>query len=107
MNGAQRYRTNAAECLSAAERCDPDHRRLTLAIAASWVSLARQQIAIDELLAIWSEASTDTVADTSRRRFQYPRDLRRSSASASARYAALPTPRAKLTGELFAAAGLR
>jgi hypothetical protein len=77
MNDAQRYRTNAAECLSAAERCDPAYRGLTLAIAASWLSLARQQIAMDELLAIWSEAGTDTSADTSRRRFQYPRDLHR------------------------------
>jgi hypothetical protein len=77
MNDAQRYRMNAAECLSAAERCEPPYRGLTLAIAASWLSLARQQKARDELLAIWSEASTVTLADTSRRRFQYPRDLRR------------------------------
>jgi hypothetical protein len=35
------------------------YRGRTLAIAASWVSLARQQIAMDELLAIWTEASTD------------------------------------------------
>jgi hypothetical protein len=26
MNDAQRYRMNAAECLSAAERCDPHYR---------------------------------------------------------------------------------
>jgi hypothetical protein len=110
MNDAQRYRLNAAECLSAVERCGSPYRGLTLAIAASWVSLARQQIAMDELLAIWTEANTDKPAEARsvfRPRFQYPRDLRRSSASASARYAALPTPRAKLTGELFAAAGLR
>jgi hypothetical protein len=107
MNDAQRYRMNAAECLSAVERCAPPYRDLTLAIAASWVSLARQQIAMDELLAIWSEASTDKLADTSPRRFQYPRDLRNPLSSASTRYAALPTPRAKLAGELFAAAGLR
>jgi hypothetical protein len=43
---------NAAECLSAAERCEPRYRGLTLAIAASWLSLARQQTAMDELLAI-------------------------------------------------------
>jgi hypothetical protein len=76
MNDAQRYRMNAAECLSAAERCEPPYRSLTLAIAASSLSLARQQEAMDGLLAIWSEASTDKLADTSRRRFQYPRDLR-------------------------------
>jgi hypothetical protein len=106
MNDAQRYRMNAAECLSAAERCEPPYRSLTLAIAASWLSLARRQEAMDGLLAIWREASTDKSADTSRRRFQNPRDLRRPSSSASARYrqAALPTPRIRLAGELFAAA---
>jgi hypothetical protein len=77
MNDAQRYRMNAAECLSAVERCAPPYRRLTLAIAASWVSLARQQIAMDELFSIWSRASSDTLADASRRRFHYPRDLHR------------------------------
>jgi hypothetical protein len=66
MNDAQRYRMNAAECLSAAERCEPPYRGLTLAVAASWLSLARQQKAMDELLAIWSEARTVTLADTSR-----------------------------------------
>jgi hypothetical protein len=105
MNDAQRYRMNAAECLAAAERCEPPYRGLTLMIAASWVSLARQQIAMDELLAIWTEASTDPLADARsvfRPRFQYPRDLRRPSSSASTRYrhAALPTPR----GAIFAAA---
>jgi hypothetical protein len=72
MNDAQRYRMNAVECLSAAERCEPAYRGLTLAIAASWLSMARQQKAMDELLAIWSEASTVAPADTSPRRFQCP-----------------------------------
>jgi hypothetical protein len=72
MTDAQRYRMNAAECLSAAERCEPLYRGLTVAIAASWLSLARQQTAMDQLLAIWSEASADTAADESRWRFQYP-----------------------------------
>jgi hypothetical protein len=108
MNDAQRYRMNAAECLSAVERCAPPYRGLTLAIAASWVSLARQQIAMDELLAIWTEASTDPLADARpvfRTRFQY-RDLRRPSSSASTRYrlAALLTPRMRLAGAIFAAA---
>jgi hypothetical protein len=58
MNDAQRYRMNAAECLSAAERCEPQYRGLTLAIAASWLSLARQQKAMDELLAIWRKAQS-------------------------------------------------
>jgi hypothetical protein len=104
MNDAQRYRTNAAECLSAAERCGPPYRGLTLTIAASWLSLARQQIAMDELLAIWCKASSDPLADTSPRRLQYPCDLRSPLSSTSTCYAALPTPRAKLAGELFAAA---
>ena len=73
MNDAQRYRMNAAECLSAAERCEPLYRGLTLAIATSWLSLARQQEAMDELLAIWSEASADTAPDENQWRFQYPR----------------------------------
>jgi hypothetical protein len=64
MNDAQRYRLNAAECLSAAERCELPYRGLTLAVAEAWLSLARQQEAMDELLAIWSEASADTLAES-------------------------------------------
>jgi hypothetical protein len=60
MNDAQRYRMNAVECLSAAGRCEPSYRGLTLATAASWLSLARQQEAMDELLAIWSNAQSAT-----------------------------------------------
>jgi hypothetical protein len=33
MNDAQRYRMNAAECLSAVERCGPPYRGLTLALS--------------------------------------------------------------------------
>jgi hypothetical protein len=55
MNDAQRYRANAVECLSAAKRCGPAYRDLTLAIARSWLSLSRHQQAMDELLAIWSK----------------------------------------------------
>jgi hypothetical protein len=33
MDDAQRYRMNAAECLSAAERCGRDYHDFTLAIA--------------------------------------------------------------------------
>jgi hypothetical protein len=60
MKNVQRYRLNAAECLSAAERCELSYRGLTLTIAASWLSLARQQEAMVELLAIWSNASSAT-----------------------------------------------
>jgi hypothetical protein len=69
MDDAQRYRMNAAECLSAAERCELPYRRLTLAIAESWLSMARQQEAMDELLVIWSEASADTLAEWSPQSF--------------------------------------
>jgi hypothetical protein len=58
MNDAQRYRMNAADCLSAAERCGPAYRDLTLAIASSWLSLARHQEAMDGLLTIWSRAQS-------------------------------------------------
>jgi hypothetical protein len=53
MNDAQRYRMNAAECLSAAERCGPAYRDLTVSIAETWLALARHQDAIDEVLATW------------------------------------------------------
>jgi hypothetical protein len=63
MNDAQRYRMNAADCLSAAERCGPAYRELTVSIAQTWLALARHQDAMDGLLAGWSEASTDPLAD--------------------------------------------
>jgi hypothetical protein len=51
MNDAQRYRMNAAECLSAAERCGPAYRDLTVSIAETWLALVRHEDAMDELLA--------------------------------------------------------
>jgi hypothetical protein len=56
MKDARRYRMNAAECLSAAGRCEPAYRDLTFAIAEAWLSLACQQESMVELLAIWTEA---------------------------------------------------
>jgi hypothetical protein len=53
MNDVHRYRMNAAECLSAAERCGPAYRNLTVSIAETWLALARHQEAMDELLATW------------------------------------------------------
>jgi hypothetical protein len=50
MNDAQRYRMNAAECLSAAERRKSPYRGSALTIATHWLSLARQQEAVDGLL---------------------------------------------------------
>jgi hypothetical protein len=77
MNDAQRYRMNAVECLSAAKRCEPPYRGLTLAIAESWLSLARQHEAMDELLSIWSEAlhAPSTVVEL--QPFQCPPDRHR------------------------------
>lgn len=60
MKDARRYRMNAAECLSAAEECELPYCGLTLAVAESWLSLARQQQAMDELLVIWSKANSQT-----------------------------------------------
>ena len=60
MNDAQRHRRNAAQCLSAAEKCRPTYRRLAFTIAAHWVALARQQKVVDELLANCSEAKAPT-----------------------------------------------
>jgi hypothetical protein len=61
MNDARRYRVNAAECLSAAETCGPTYRRLTLGIATSWLALARQAEAEDELVASWGKASAAAI----------------------------------------------
>jgi hypothetical protein len=57
MTDAQRYRMNAVECLSAAERCGPPYRDLTVSIAETWLAMARHEDAIDELLATWSKAA--------------------------------------------------
>jgi hypothetical protein len=60
MSEAQRYRMNAAECLSAADRCEQPYRHLTLAIVKTWLSLARHEVVMHGLLAIWSNASSAT-----------------------------------------------
>jgi hypothetical protein len=57
---AQRYRMNAAQCLSAAERCGPAYRDLTICMAETWLALARHQDAMEGLLAVWSEAGSAT-----------------------------------------------
>jgi hypothetical protein len=51
MNDAQRYRRNAAQCLTAAEQRESPYRRLAFTIAAYWLALARQQKVVDDLLA--------------------------------------------------------
>jgi hypothetical protein len=51
---SRRYRDSAAECLLAAEEaCQPYYRKLHLSMAASWLSLAYHDEAIDNLLASW------------------------------------------------------
>jgi hypothetical protein len=60
MSDAQRYRMNAAECLSATDRREQPYRHLTFALAEAWLSLARQREAMDELLVIWSNATSAT-----------------------------------------------
>ena len=52
MHDARRYRSNAAACLLAAKNARrPCDRSLRLSMAGSWLSLARQDEAMDDLLA--------------------------------------------------------
>jgi hypothetical protein len=69
MNDVQRYRVNAEECLSAAERCERPYRRPALAIAEAWLSLARHEEAMGELLAIWGKAGAPTPTASSPQSF--------------------------------------
>jgi hypothetical protein len=56
MRNSQRYRLNAAECLVAATSCQGDYRGLLVCIAAFWHALARQDEAMEKLLASWEVA---------------------------------------------------
>jgi hypothetical protein len=71
MNDARRYRVNAAECLSAAETCGLHYRGLTLDIATSWLALARQAEAEDELVESWGKANGAAFAAAIPRRVLY------------------------------------
>ncbi len=52
MHDSRSYRDNAAHCLLAAqEACQPYYRKLRLSMAVSWLSLACQDEAMDDLLA--------------------------------------------------------
>jgi hypothetical protein len=53
MHDSRRYRDNAAACLLAAQDCEPYYRKLHLSMATSWLTLARHDEAIDNLLASW------------------------------------------------------
>jgi hypothetical protein len=57
MHDSRRYRDSAAECLLAAQgACELHCRRLHLSMADSWLSLARRDEAMDNLLASWDTA---------------------------------------------------
>jgi hypothetical protein len=52
MHDSQRYRRNAVDCLLAARSArQPHYKRLYLSMAQSWLSLADQGDATDDLLA--------------------------------------------------------
>ena len=60
MRDSQRYRSNAADCLLAAQdACQPHDRKLRLSMAVSWLSLARRYEAMDGLLARRDTAEAD------------------------------------------------
>jgi hypothetical protein len=57
MHNSQSYRDNAAKCLLAAQESrEPHYRRLHLSMALSWLSLAREDEAVDGLLTSWYAA---------------------------------------------------
>jgi hypothetical protein len=60
MHDSQRYRDSAVKCLLAAqEACQPYYRKLHLSMADSWLSLARRDEAMDNLLGNWDTAKAD------------------------------------------------
>ena len=62
MYDSQSYRDNAAHCLLAAqEACQPHFRKLRLSMAISWLSLARQDEAMDNLLASQDTAQPEAL----------------------------------------------
>jgi hypothetical protein len=55
VHDSERYRSIAADCLSEAhDPCQPDHRNLNLFTAAAWLSLVRQDEAIERVIASWN-----------------------------------------------------
>ena len=55
MHDRERYRSNAADCLSEAhDACPPGRRNLNLFTAAAWLWLARQDEAIENVIAGWN-----------------------------------------------------
>jgi hypothetical protein len=63
---SQSYRDKAVECLLAAQGCSRYYREIHLSLAAIWLSLARQDEAMDNLLASRNAAKpvkTDRLGD--------------------------------------------
>jgi hypothetical protein len=58
MDDARRFRVNAADCLLAAKTCEPGYREMILSISACWHSLARQDEAMNMLLASWTQTQS-------------------------------------------------
>ena len=55
MHVSERYRSIAADCLSEAHDAgQPDNRNLNLFTAAAWLSLAREDEAIEIVIASWN-----------------------------------------------------
>ena len=66
MHDSKRYRSNAADCLMAAQdACRLGNRGIYLSMAASWLSLARQHEAMDHLLASWEGPRFDPGSSSS------------------------------------------
>ena len=62
MHDSRRYRDSAAECLLASQDADqPYFRNIFLSMAASWLSLAHQDEAMDNLL-VSNASSTSTTS---------------------------------------------
>ncbi len=55
MNDTERFRDYAAECLLSAKNCQPGYRDLFLSISSCWLLLARQDEAVNKLLASWTD----------------------------------------------------
>jgi hypothetical protein len=55
MNDKQRFRDHAAESLLLAKNCQTGYRDLFLSISACWHLLARQDAAVNALLASWTD----------------------------------------------------
>jgi hypothetical protein len=58
MSDTQRFRDYAAECLLLAKNSQPGYRDVFLSISACWHLLARQDVAVNTLLASWTDLQT-------------------------------------------------